>query len=126
MIIYHNPRCSKSREAISILEKNKCVFEIREYLKDPPTAKEIKTLLNHLGCKAIDLVRKSEVLYKENYAGKKVTETQWIKILSEYPILIERPIIIDGQKAVIGRPTERVIDFVKKLKKKNSSLSKTD
>ncbi len=118
MIIYHNPRCSKSREAIGLLEENKCLFEIREYLKDPPTVKELKTLLNHLGCKAIDIVRKSEVLYKENYAGKKITEVQWIKILSEHPILIERPIIIDGNKALIGRPPALLLDLIKKSSKK--------
>lgn len=116
MIIYHNPRCSKSREAIGLLEENKCAFKIREYLKDPPTVKELKALLNQLGCKAIDLVRKSEVLYKENYEGKKVTDAQWIKILSANPILIERPIIIDGEKAVIGRPPVLLLDLIKKIK----------
>lgn len=122
MIIYHNPRCSKSREAMVILESNNCKIEVREYLKEPPSIKEIKSLLIQLGCKAVDVVRKSEPLYKENYADKKLTEAQWISVLSKNPILIERPILIDGEKAVIGRPVERIINLVKKTKTKNSKI----
>jgi arsenate reductase len=119
MIIYHNPRCSKSREAISILEKNKCQFEVREYLKEAPSVIELKELLQKLGCKAIDIVRKSESLYKENFADKKLTDLQWIKVLSKNPLLNERPIVIDGERAVIGRPVTLVLDLVKKSKKKS-------
>jgi len=118
MIIYHNPRCSKSREAISILEKNKCQFEVREYLKETPSVIELKELLQKLGCKAIDIVRKSETLYKENFADKQLSETQWVKILSANPILIERPIIIDGQKAIVGRPPVILLDLIKNSTKK--------
>lgn len=114
MIIYHNPRCSKCREALDLLEGNNCSIEIREYLKEPPTKKELKELLGKLKCKAEALVRKSEPIYKEKYADTKYTETQWIKILSENPILIERPIVIDGERAVVGRPPMLVVDFAKK------------
>jgi arsenate reductase (glutaredoxin) len=112
MIIYHNPRCSKCREALDLLEENNCTIEIREYLKEPPTKKELKELLSKLRCKASAIVRKSEPLYKEKYAESKYTETQWIKILTENPILIERPIVIDGERAVIGRPPSLVVNFV--------------
>lgn len=114
MIIYHNPRCSKCREALDLLEENNCSIEIREYLKEPPTKKELKELLGKLKCKAEALVRKSEAIYKEKYADTKYTETQWIKILCENPILIERPIVIDGERAVVGRPPVLVVDFAKK------------
>ena len=117
--IYHNARCSKSRDVCSILEKKKVKTEIVEYLKAPPTQKEIKGLLKMLGMKAEELVRKGELLYKEKFdrkdsfgAAKKLTEAQWIKILSENPILIERPIIVKGNKAIIGRPPKKVLEFI--------------
>ncbi len=112
MIIYHNPRCSKCREALDLLEQNNCTIEIREYLKEPPTKKELKELLTKLNCKVSAIIRKSEPLYLEKYAESECTEAQWIKILSENPILIERPIVIDGERAVIGRPPSLVINFV--------------
>lgn len=118
MIIYHNPRCSKSREALAILNENKCEVEIREYLKEPPGQKELKELIGKLGVKPFDLVRRSEPLYKEQYKDKTLTDAQWIKVLSEHPVLIERPIVIDGEKAVIGRPPVLVLDLLPSKKKK--------
>lgn len=111
--IYHNTRCSKSREVCSILEKKKVKVEVVEYLKTPPTQKEIKELLRMLGMKAEEIVRKGEPIYIEKFANKKLTETQWIKALAENPILIERPIIVKGDKAIIGRPPEKVLEFLK-------------
>jgi arsenate reductase len=116
MIIYYNADCSKCREALDILEQNSCKINIREYLKQPPTKKELQELLRQLGCKAIDIVRKSEPLYQEKFADKKLTHLQWIKVLSENPILIERPIVIDGERALIGRPPILVMGLVKKKK----------
>ncbi len=111
--IYHNTRCSKSREACSILEDKGVEFETIEYLKTPPTQKEIKGLLKMLGMKAQDIVRKGEPLYKEKFADKKLSESEWVKALAENPILIERPIIVKGNKAIIGRPPEKVLEFLK-------------
>jgi len=110
--IYHNTRCSKSREACSILQDEGVKFETIEYLKTPPSQKEIKELLKILKLKAEDIVRKSEPLFKEKFAGKKLTEVQWIKVLGDNPILIERPIIIKGNRAVIGRPPEKVLELL--------------
>lgn len=118
MIVYFNPRCSKCREAVDLLEKNNCELTFREYLKEPPSQKELKDLLKKLHCKAEDIVRKSEPLYKENFSEKKLTNTQWIKVLSENPILIERPIVIDGEKALVGRPPVLVLDLVPKKEKR--------
>jgi len=116
MIIYHNPRCSKCREAIELLDNNNCTFEIREYLKEPPTVKELKELIAKLGCKPIDIVRKKEPIYEEKFADKKLTDSQWFKALSENPILIERPIVIDGKKAVVGRPPVLILNLLNKGK----------
>ena len=82
--------------------------EVVEYMVEVPTQKEIREILKMLGLKAEDLVRKKESLYKEKYADKKLTNDQWIKILSENPILIERPIVVKDGKAVIGRPIEKI------------------
>lgn len=118
MIIYYNPRCSKCREAKELLEENKCDFEIRDYLATPPGVKELKELVNKLGCKPIDIVRTKEPLFQEKFAGKKLTGAQVLKVLSENPILIERPIVVDGEKAIVGRPPVLILDLVKKKKKK--------
>jgi len=112
MIIYHNNRCSKSREALGLLEKNNCDFEIRDYLKNPPSQKELKELLAKLKCKAVDIVRKKEPLYIEKFVSKKLTNTQWISVLAKNPILIERPIIINKNKAIIGRPASLILDII--------------
>lgn len=111
--IYHNTRCSKSRCALELLEKKKINPEIVEYLKTPLTEKEIRELLKLLGLKAIDIVRKGEELYKEKYKDKKMSEADWIKILAKNPVLIERPIVVKGNKAVIGRPPELVLELLK-------------
>lgn len=111
--IYHNTRCSKSREVCTLLEKKKVKTKVIEYLKTPPTQTEIKELLKMLEMKAVDLVRKKEPIFMEKYEGKKLTETQWIKAMAQNPILIERPIIVKGKKAIIGRPFEKVIEFLK-------------
>lgn len=111
--IYHNTRCSKSRDVCSILEKKKVKTEIVEYLKTPPTQSEIKELLKMLGIKAVDLVRKKESLFLEKFDGKKLTEAQWIKAMTQNPILIERPIVVKGKKAIIARPPEKVLEFLK-------------
>lgn len=106
--VYHNPRCSKSREAIAFLKEQNAEIEIIEYLKEAPTESEIKTLLQKLNLPAFELVRKSEEFFKDNYKDKIFTDKEWIKILVQNPILIERPVIVKGNKAVIGRPTEKI------------------
>lgn len=110
--IYHNNRCSKSREACSILQEKGIKFETVEYLKTPLNQKQLKDLLLMLGITAEALVRKLEPIYKEQFANKKLTNAQWIKALTENPVLIERPILVKGNKAVIGRPIEKVIEFI--------------
>ncbi len=108
MKIYHNPRCRKSRETLNIIRNNGIEPEVILYLETPPSRKEIKELLEKLGISAFDLVRKEEKLYKEEYRGKEHTEEEWIRIMADYPKLIQRPVIIKGDRAIIGRPPESV------------------
>jgi len=106
--IYHNPRCSKSRESVNFLEEKNLDFEIIEYLKTPPTSTELQKVLTQLNLDAVQLIRKNETIYKEKYKGKVLSEQEWVEAMVEYPKLIERPIVIYGNKAVIGRPLEQV------------------
>ncbi len=110
--LFYNPRCSKCREAYDILNGQGCEIEIIEYLKDTPTEKELKEVLKKLKLKPQDLLRKKEPLFAEKYRDKKLKYAQWIKVKCNNPILIERPIAIYGNKAVIGRPTERVVEIL--------------
>lgn len=106
--IYHNTRCSKSREAVKKLENENKRFIVVEYLKTPLSAEEIKDLLGKLEMKAEDLVRKTESVFKKEFKDKTLSEEEWIVAMAKYPQLIERPIIIKGNKAVIGRPAENI------------------
>lgn len=112
-LVYINPRCSKCREALCSLDEQGIEYITREYLKDVPTEEELKLLIKKLGVKAKELVRETEPIYKEKFEGKRLTEGGWIKAMLKYPILIQRPIVIDGNKAIIGRPVERVVEFLK-------------
>lgn len=112
MKIYHNPRCSKSRQALEILKNSNVDVEIVEYLKDIPTAKEIENVLMKLNMRPIDILRKGEAIYKEKFKGKEFGDEEWIQIMIEHPKLIERPIVIKGNKAVIGRPPENIKDLL--------------
>lgn len=111
--LYHNPRCSKSRDALSLLREQGHEPEIVLYLDTPPTAKALKALLTKLGINARDLLRKGEDAYKELHLGdEKLSEAALIKAMVENPKLIERPIAINGDKAVIGRPPENVLQVI--------------
>lgn len=101
--IYHNPRCQKSRTALAFIEECGDEIEIVEYLKNPPTETELKKVLQLLKLKPLDIIRKKESLYIDSYKDKEFTDTQWISILIENPVLIERPILISQNKAVIAR-----------------------
>jgi len=106
--VYHNNRCSKSRNALSYLDDKNAKYEVVEYLKTPLTAPELKEVIDQLGIPAEELVRKGEKDFKENFKGKSLSEKEWIDAMIEFPKLIERPIIVKNGKAVIGRPAERI------------------
>ena len=109
--IYLNPKCSKSRQTLAIIEGKTSAFEIVEYLKNPLSKEEITVLLSQLNIKPIELVRTQETIWKENYKGKELTDTKIIKIMAENPKLIERPIVVKNNKAIIGRPPENVLSL---------------
>lgn len=96
---------------MQILEESKQPFRVIQYLETPPTKEELKEILQMLGIKAADLLRKSEEVYKE-FEGRELNDEQWISVMVEHPILIERPIIIKDKKAVIGRPPQKIIDIL--------------
>jgi|SRR5690606_7994676 arsenate reductase len=110
--IYHNNRCSKSRSGLEVLEKSGKPFEIVKYLENVPTEKELKDILKLLGMKPLDLVRKNESIWKELYKDKDLSDSEIVKAMVEHPKLIERPIVINGNKAVIGRPAETILDII--------------
>jgi len=112
MKIYHNPRCSKSRQGLAILTDAKIDFEVVEYLKTPLSEKEINDIVTKLNIEPIDLVRKNEAIWKEKFKGKKLNNDQIIKAMANNPKLIERPIVIHKDKAVLGRPPEKIISLI--------------
>lgn len=112
MKIYHNPRCSKSRQTLELLQQNtKEKIEIVEYLNNVPTVKELTEITTLLKIKPEELVRKGEDVYKEKFKGKTMKDSEWIKAMIENPKLIERPIVVANNKAIIGRPPEKVLDL---------------
>jgi arsenate reductase len=104
--------CSKSRQTLELLQTTGQEVEVVEYLKDTPTAEELKQVLEKLSMKPEQLLRKGEKVYKEQFAGKTYTEDEWLRIMVENPSLIERPIVVNGDKAVIGRPPEKVLTIL--------------
>ncbi|MCC9656242.1 arsenate reductase (glutaredoxin) [Rhodopirellula halodulae] len=111
--IYHNPRCTKSRQALQLLQDRGVEAEVIKYLETPPTKKELTEIIKLLNVPAEALVRKKEALYKELGLGeKKLTKQEWIATMLEHPKLIERPIVIHNGKAAIGRPTENIAEIL--------------
>jgi arsenate reductase len=110
--VYHNARCSKSRAACEILAGKGIAARIIDYLNTPPDKEELRALLKKLKMEPSGLVRRGEAVFKENYAGKTLDEEQWLDALLAHPILIERPIIVRGENAVIGRPPEKILELI--------------
>jgi arsenate reductase len=110
--IYHNNRCSKSRQGLQLLEATGKEFQVVKYLENVPTKEELTGIINCLGIKPINLVRKNEAIWKEHYKGKDLTDEEIINAMVENPKLIERPIVINEKKAVIGRPPETILDII--------------
>lgn len=112
MKIYHNPRCSKSRQTLALIQENGVEPEVLLYLENIPTANELKELLSKLGISPMQLIRKGEKDWKENYKGKELSDEQLIEAMVAYPKLIERPIVVKDNKAVLGRPPENALDLI--------------
>ena len=110
--IFHNPRCGKSRSALALLEEKGVQPHIIEYLKTPPTKEALRAILKKLGMKPGQIVRKGEDVYKQKFSGKMLTDEQWLDALVKHPILIERPIVVKGDRAAIGRPPQKVLELL--------------
>jgi len=106
--IYHNPRCSKSRQGLELLQNSGKQFEIVKYLESIPSKDELTTIIEKLGIKPLALVRKNEAIWKENYKGKELSDSEIIDAMIQNPKLIERPIVVNNTKAAIGRPLENI------------------
>lgn len=111
--IIHKPACSTSRGALQILEENGVEHEVLLYLTKKLTVKKIESIIRKLGVHPTDLIRKKETLYQEQFADKNLTEAEWIQVLADNPSLIERPILIKGNKAIIARPLDKIYAFLR-------------
>tara|TARA_Y100000739_G_scaffold33910_1_gene25860 strand:- start:1550 stop:1897 length:348 start_codon:yes stop_codon:yes gene_type:complete len=111
--IFHNPRCSKSRQTLSLIQEKNIDINIIEYLKTPPDISQLKQILKQLGYEPRQLMRKSEQIYKDLDLGNENKTTEDLVIaMAQNPILIERPIVLSGEKAAIGRPPESVLNIL--------------
>ena len=110
--VYHNPRCSKSRCALDLLKEKGLEYDVIEYMSHVPTADELKVVINKLGIRPEDLIRKNEDDFKEHFKGKELSDVEWIEAMIKFPKLIERPIVIRDNKAVVARPTERILEIL--------------
>ncbi len=110
--LYHNPRCSKSREALQLLEEKGETIEVIKYLETPPTRQELSQVIELLGIKPIELVRTQENDWKQNYKDKELSDDDVIDAMIAFPKLIERPIAIKGTQAAIGRPPSNILNIL--------------
>ncbi|MBK7952508.1 MAG: arsenate reductase (glutaredoxin) [Candidatus Accumulibacter sp.] len=113
--IYHNQRCSKSRAACQLIAERGVTAEIIDYLATPPSREDLRTLLKMLGMRPSELLRRGEAVFKEIYAGRSLSDEESLDALVAHPILIERPIVVRGDRAVLGRSPERVLELLELL-----------
>ena len=111
--IYHNPRCSKSRQGLKIVEASGEKFDLIKYLDNPPSYMELAAILGKLNLKPIELIRKNESIWKEQFKGKELSDEELIEAMIKNPKLIERPIVVKDNKAVLGRPPENISQLFK-------------
>ena|SRR3989344_7104282 len=114
MKMYYNPRCNTCRVVLKKLQQKGATVEIVEYLKHPPKKEELQNILKKLHKSPIDIIRTKENIYKEKIAGKNFSDEELISLMVKNPILIERPIVIEEDRAILGRPPEKVLKFFKK------------
>ncbi len=110
--IYHNPRCGKSRECLAFMENSNQKFEVVKYLEKPLNLNELYDLITKLDIKPIEVIRTKESIWIQNYKGKTLSDTEIIQSMVDHPILMVRPIVVNGNKAVIARPSEKVKEII--------------
>lgn len=112
LIIYHNGACSKSNGVLQLLTEHNIPYVVRWYMEQPLNAAEIAELVVLLNMPASELVRRSEILYKEKFEGRVIDEQEWPAIIAAHPVLMERPIVQQDRRAIIARPPERIMAFI--------------
>lgn len=110
--IYYNPRCSKCRETVALVTERGYTTELVEYLLNPPSKEELRDLLSKLNMQPQELLRKGEEVYKLNYSGRSLNDEEWLEVLLAHPVLMERPIVVRGNKAVVARPAEKALTLL--------------
>jgi arsenate reductase len=110
--IYHNPRCGKSRECLAFLENSNQEYKVIKYLETPLKFEELNEIIHKLNCNPIAIVRIKEAIWIEKFKGKSLSDDQIIQALVDYPMLIERPIVVNGNKAIIARPFEKANEII--------------
>lgn len=110
--ILHNPRCSKSRECLLVLQEKIDTFEIVNYLDGVLSEDDIRQILKKLNCKPLDIIRIKDELFIEHYKNRVLSDDEWVSEMTKNPKLIERPIVINGDKAAVGRPIQNVLDIL--------------
>lgn len=110
--IYHNARCGKSRSCLAFLEDSNQEFEIVKYLENIPTFEELSDIIQKLNIKPMALIRQKEPIWIEKFKNKKLSDKQVIQTMIDYPVLIERPIVVNGDKAIIARPLENIQSII--------------
>jgi len=119
--IYHNPRCSNSRGACALLAEQGLVPEVVEYLQQPPSLATLRDLVGMLGLKPLELVRQGEAVFKEHYAGRTLSDEGWLEALAAHPVLLQRPIVVMGDRAIVARPPEVLLEW---LQRKDAPMPK--
>ena len=107
--IYYNPRCSKCRETVALVNERGYTTELIEYLVTPPGKEELRSLLTKLSMKPQELIRKGEEVFRQNYAGRTLSDEEWLDVMVSHPVLIERPVVVRGNKALVARSPEKVL-----------------
>lgn len=110
--IYHNPRCGKSRDCLAFIQNSNLEYEVIKYLETPFTVKELTKIIAKLKIKPIELVRTKEAIWVENFKNATLSDDQIIEVMVQHPILIERPIAVKGNKAIIARPLEKIKEIL--------------
>ncbi|WP_276132826.1 ArsC/Spx/MgsR family protein [Polluticoccus soli] len=110
--IYHNGECSKCKETNELLQSRGYDIDYRFYLLEPPTEAELQGVLDKLRMQPSQILRRGEPLFTEKFEGKDLTENEWLKVIVDNPILMQRPIVINGERAIIARPPEKVLDII--------------
>jgi arsenate reductase (glutaredoxin) len=111
LLIYHNPRCAKSRIGLKYLQSKTSDFIVIDYIKNGITTEELKEILLKMNIKPIGLIRQNEELYRKELKGKNFTDDEWLMIIKENPRLLQRPLIVGRHKAILGNPVENIIDI---------------